>query len=183
MDSSSHRQDYRATPPATGPADDPDTDVGQQPSSLAQRTVQWRVLQQDLAAGERVTLPMLSGSMTPLMPAGCDIEVQGLADDALLEAGDIVVFREQSRLVAHRLLFGCPLPAPGWFLQRGDGVSQARVISRRDICGLVVGVTVGAAARHDLTTPAARHQGRRRARRSLLRLLRGWLLPTRFSGE
>jgi hypothetical protein len=157
--------------------------VGQQPSSLAQRTIQWRVLHQDLATGERVTLPMLSGSMAPLMPAGCDIEVQGLSDDATLEAGDIVVFREHSRLVAHRLLFGCPLPAPGWFLQRGDGVSQARVISRQDICGLVVGVTVGGGTRRDLTTPAARHQGRRRARLSLLRLLRGWLLPTRFSGE
>lgn len=169
--------------PATGPADDPDTDVGQQPSSLAQRTVQWRVLQQDLAAGERVSLPMLSGSMAPLMPVGCEVEVQGLADDAPLAAGDVVVFREQSRLVAHRLLFGCPLPAPGWFLQRGDGVSQARVISRRAICGLVVGVTMDGGARRDLTTPAARHHGRRQAQRGLYRLLRAWLVPRWFSGE
>jgi len=120
--------------------------------------------------GERVTLPMLTGSMVPLIPAGSEIEVEGLAHDHALAVGDVVVFREGSRLVAHRLLFACPAPAPGWFLQRGDGVSDAGIIGRRAVCGLVVGVTTAGGHRHDLRTPAALHHGRRLARRNLYRL-------------
>lgn len=139
-------------------------------SSPAVPETLWRVLEQGLGTGERVTLPMLTGSMAPLIPAGSHVEVAGLAPDAHLTAGDVVVFREGSRLVAHRLLFACPAPAPGWYLQRGDGVSRAGLIGHRAVRGLVVGV-VGASGQHqDLRTPGARHHGRRLARRNLYRL-------------
>ncbi|MEZ4388876.1 MAG: S26 family signal peptidase [Candidatus Krumholzibacteriia bacterium] len=149
------------------------------PGPLAQRTAQWRLLQQDLAAGEQVTLPVISGSMMPLIPAGARITVQGLGPAEIPEVGEVVVFRDRDRLVAHRLLFFCPLPSPGWYLQRGDGASPAGVVGRARICGRVVAVSRPGDRDLDLTPAAARHQGRRAARRSLWRWCRGGFLLAR----
>lgn len=124
-----------------------------------------------LDPGERVVVPMLTGSMAPLIPAGSRIEVVAPQADQL-DVGQVVVFKQGDRLVAHRLLFGCPLPAPGWFLQRGDGVSQAGLVKVSDIVGLVVAVHLEHGQRHDLTTAEARHQALRTARRTLYRLIR-----------
>jgi len=135
---------------------------------------QQRLFQKRLEPGEHVTLPMVTGSMAPLIPAGAFIEVVAAPADGRLTVGDVVVFRQGAKLVAHRLLFGCALPAPGWFLQRGDGVSRIGFVTVGDIVGLVVAVRRAHDGRHDLTTASARHDALRTARRTLYRLPWSW---------
>jgi hypothetical protein len=134
---------------------------------------QWQLVRRRLAPGERVVLPMRTGSMTPLIPAGSEIEIAGLRDAARLDMGDVVVFRRGERLVAHRLLFGWGLGDQRWFVERGDGTSPVGRIRAHDVLGIVVAVQRPDGEREDLTTAVARRRGRAAVRRSLRRWLAG----------
>jgi hypothetical protein len=144
------------------------------PTATDQATDQWRLLQGTLAPDETITLAVQSGSMLPLLPVGATIEIAPCAGNRC-QRGEIVVFRQQRRLVAHRLLFGWGDGPGGWFLQRGDGTSPAGFIRPGAILGRVVAVTAADGVRHDLRTAAARDDGLRRARGSLARLARDTL--------
>lgn len=186
VDSSTRCQDYRdpgdvAEPGAPGDvpwspcfrsAASGSQAVCRTPDSIDQRAAQLVLVRGGLAAGERVRLPVLTGSMTPLIPAGAVVEVEPHAAGRLPREGEVVVFRQADRLVAHRVLLACPLPSPGWCLQRGDGVSEWGLVRTDDLLGRVVAVAPPHGPGHDLTTPAARREGLRAARRSLRRLVR-----------
>jgi len=127
---------------------------------------QWSLLKGTLAPGETVTLAIQSGSMIPLMPVGSRITIEPTSGDCCA-VGDIVLFRQQSRLVAHRLLFGWGHEPGGWFLQRGDGVSPLGFLRARAILGKVIAVERSQGEVVDLTTPEARTGGLHAARQSL----------------
>ncbi len=112
-------------------------------------------------------LPMLSGSMQPALPPGSllTIEPCGAAGFA---RGDVVVFVEDDRLVAHRVLLRLRLPGLDVVLEKGD--ANPRGAWRR--AGTVRGVVRGA-QRPD--GQAADLGGRERASRGLRRHLRSLL--------
>ena len=133
----------------------------------------WRLASGRLAPDERIELPMLSGSMAPVLPVGATLLIGGLppAGGSKCRTGDVAVFRDGDRLVAHRLLLEVPPIRPLVFLQAGDGISRAGWVRATALAGLVVAVRTQAGEPCDLRTPAARRQGRQLARRRLRRLL------------
>jgi hypothetical protein len=163
----------RANPrPATvsGPKSGECSPVSDERPAVDQAADQWRLVRRQVRPGERVALTMRSGSMAPLLPVGSRIEVVA-TDGQDCRVGDIVVYAEGERLVAHRLLLRWPWGAEQRFLQRGDGVSPAGVLPAAAILGRVVAVATDD-GRHDLTAADARRQARQAVRRSLARLVR-----------
>ncbi len=139
----------------------------------------WRLFHGRLAPDERVEMPMLSGSMAPILPVGSTLIIAGVRGDAC-RMGDVVVFREQDRLVAHRLLLGLPCGRARVFLQAGDGVSPLGWVAPGSILGLVVAVRDADQSTRDLRRPEARREGVRLARRRLRRLVTSpWSSPLR----
>jgi hypothetical protein len=133
----------------------------------------WDLLHGRLPAGRSVRLPMLTGSMAPVLPVDAELIIVAPAVDEL-GVGDVVIFPQDGKLVAHRLVAGLALAGRGGFLQTGDRFSDgAGWLPARAATGLVVGVEVsGEGGARDLRTRAARAEGRRIARANLAR----WLL-------
>jgi len=139
----------------------------------------WRdLLGGRLAAGTKVALPVLTGSMMPLLPPGSEVEI-ALDPAAPAAPGDIVVFREGAGLTAHRVLLAVPLPGGGLLYQKGDANPRGAWIRRRRVMGLVVAVTRPDGTRLALDTSQARREGRRGLWRRLRRDVRDRLQPRR----
>jgi len=139
-------------------------------SRADQAADQWRLLRGEVPAGETVRLTVRSGSMLPAIPVGAELEIAPV-EGRLCRVGDVVVFRQGDRLVAHRLLFGWGEGAGAWFLQRGDGVSPLGAIRARTILGRVVAVRRPGGETVRLAAPEARLEALRLARRSLARIV------------
>jgi hypothetical protein len=130
----------------------------------------WRLSQGRLTPDDRVEMPMMSGSMTPILPVGSALIIAGIRRGEC-RTGDIVVFHDGERLIAHRLLLGWPPGRARLFLQAGDGVSPVGWIAARSILGLVTAVRDPDQPARDLRLPETRREGVRIARRRLRRLL------------
>ena len=135
-----------------------------------------------LAVGTRVALPVLTGSMMPLLPPGSEVEI-ALDPAAPTAPGDIVVFREGAGLTAHRVMLALPLPGGGLLYQKGDANPRGTWIRRRRVIGRVVAVSRPDGTRRVLDTPQARREGRRGLWRHLRRDLRDRLRPRRCGGK
>jgi len=101
-----------------------------------------------------VHLPMLSGSMAPAIPIEATLVITpASARDCRI--GDVVVFTEQERLVAHRILLVLGFGDRRWFLEKGDANLKGRWARGKHVCGIVAEVIVpdtqvqGAGARSD----------------------------------
>jgi hypothetical protein len=80
-------------------------------------------------------LPVLSGSMSPSIPLGCRIEIKPCPADQC-RLGDVMVYMDEGRLVAHRLLWRV-----GRFLYtKGDANAFGHWIGSAQVKGLIVGV-------------------------------------------
>nr|MEE4269327.1 hypothetical protein [Candidatus Krumholzibacteria bacterium] len=80
-------------------------------------------------------LPVLSGSMGPQIPLGCRIEIRpGPADQCRL--GDVMVYMDEGRLVAHRLLWR----VGPYLYTKGDANAYGHWIGSSQVKGLIVGV-------------------------------------------
>lgn len=95
----------------------------------------------DLAYGDpeqvtEITLPVLSGSMAPLLLPGDEIVIK---HTALHECriGDIIVFRGIKGLTAHRMLLHITLFDSTFVFQKGDSNRFGNWISSNRIVGLV----------------------------------------------
>ena len=111
-----------------------------------------------------VSLPMLTGSMAPAVPVGARLVIAA-AGRRRFGWGDVVVFAQGDRLVAHRLLLGLGFGAGALYLEKGDCNATGGFVRRRDVRGVVVGwlpATAGAGA------TVAVPRSRRAAVRSLL---------------
>jgi signal peptidase I len=126
----------------------------------------------DLFSGEvdrDLVLPLLSGSMADALLPGDMLTVRAL-DGKNAHIGDIVVFRDDRKLVAHRLIFVFRLFSFALFMEKGDANPTATIIKPEMIVG-----RVEAARRNGIlvmeTTPEARRKGRRLASRALVRYI------------
>jgi len=83
---------------------------------------------------EPVRLPMLSGSMMPAIPVGHILLIELCSADSC-RVGDVVVYQDCERLVAHRLLSAGLIP---WWLEKGDANPTGRWRHKSRILGRVV---------------------------------------------
>ncbi len=134
----------------------------------------YALLRGRLSPGERVELPVLSGSMAPLLPIGSRIRIEasGGRDSS---PGDIVVFSDGHSLTAHRVLLVLRLPGRCLVYQKGDANLRGAWTDARRIVGRVVGGERPDGGCADLDSPAGRCEARRSARRNLRRDLKGRL--------
>jgi hypothetical protein len=115
--------------------------------------------------GALVRLPMLSGSMAPSLPCGCELVIDPLGA-ARARVGDVVVLALDERLVAHRVLGWRRRSGQRWLLEHGDANGRGAWQPADRIVGLVIGATGQDGA--ELPSP----HSRRRALRGLWRHLR-----------
>jgi hypothetical protein len=125
----------------------------------------------DLLVGESggdLRLPMLSGSMAGALLPGDELWVRR-SGGRRAHIGDIIVFREPGRLVAHRLIFAFRFKSLRLYIQKGDANAEASRVVEGDIVGIV-----GGASRNGepirLRTPEALARGRRKAMGALIGL-------------
>ncbi len=120
--------------------------------------------------GALVRLPMLSGSMAPALPCGCDLVIDPLGAPRA-RVGDVVVLALDDRLVAHRVLGWRVRGGQRWLLEHGDANGRGAWQPADRIKGLVVGATQPDG--RELPPPYSR----RRALGGLWRHLRAHLAP------
>jgi len=110
-----------------------------------------------------VRLPVLSGSMLPDIPPGSTLVIAPCT--ALnVQRGDVVVFLDGERLVAHRLLLHFNIGPLQVLFQKGDNNTRGGWLSPAQIKGLVLEVQ----RKHDIIPVSSN----RAASESLLHLFR-----------
>jgi signal peptidase I len=114
-------------------------------------------------------LPLLSGSMAPTLLPGDLLTVRPL-DGNRAHVGDIVVFRDDRKLVAHRLIFAFRLFSFALYLQKGDANRMPERIEPRRIVGRVETARRDGKLILDRASPCA-EMGRSIAAKALLRYL------------
>jgi hypothetical protein len=134
----------------------------------------WLALTGQIAAPDRpVILPLLSGSMVPAIPVGALLDIV-VAPDSPCRAGDIAIFRDGERLVAHRVLLVLRTGPWNWLLEKGDANALGRWRRGGEVRGRVVGFAVaGQKPVGDPADPAAASQGLRSHLRQWLKNLVG----------
>jgi signal peptidase I len=93
----------------------------------------------DLFSGggdKTVVLPILSGSMAGTLLPGDILLVRPLGGKKA-HTGDIVVFRDGGKLVAHRLIFVFRLFSFAFLVEKGDANRTATIIDPKSIVGRV----------------------------------------------
>lgn len=87
---------------------------------------------------QKLWLPVLSGSMLPLLRIGDKVLVQSAKPDNI-KIGDIVVFKDNDKLVVHRVIQKYESDKLS-FLQKGDNTRISEIISGEEIVGKVTAI-------------------------------------------
>ena len=116
-----------------------------------------------------VSLPMLTGSMAPVIPVGARLQIAAARRRAF-GVGSVVVFSRGDKLVAHRLLFALGFGPGALYLEKGDWNATGGRIRRREVRGVVIGWLAAGAGDAPQLVPVPR--SRRAAIRSFLRSIR-----------
>ncbi|MCP4291035.1 MAG: hypothetical protein GY780_04265 [bacterium] len=88
-----------------------------------------------------IQLPVLSGSMLPDFPVGSTLHIKKTEGNRC-HPGDVIVYRDNDRLVAHRLLLRVGLGSRLFFFEKGDTNDRGRWIPSTWIKGLVTSVVL-----------------------------------------
>lgn len=86
---------------------------------------------------EAMILPVLSGSMLPYLCPGGKVCVQNTPAHKC-HLGDIIVFKESERLIAHRVLLRLRIGRRLYLYQKGDAAGVGHWVRGDDILGVVV---------------------------------------------
>lgn len=125
-----------------------------------------------------VSLPMLTGSMAPVIPVGARLQIAAARRRAF-GVGSVVVFSRGDKLVAHRLLFGLGIGPGALYLEKGDWNAKGGLIRRREVRGVVIGWLANGTPETPHLVPVPR--SRSAAIRSFLRSIR--ILARGFPGR
>jgi signal peptidase I len=87
--------------------------------------------------GQIIRLPILSGSMSPEISPGDIISIECIKWSDC-KTGDIIVFRDDKGLIAHRLLFRLRFFGKYYFYQKGDRNRFGKFIDTSRVVGVVV---------------------------------------------
>jgi len=99
-------------------------------------------------------LPVLTGSMAPLIHPGNRVMVVSVPDDKIV-FGDIIVFRRNNSLYVHRVINKKRTPAGLRFVEKGDATCFYGLVN----AGQVVGKVIAVRGRHrtfELASPVSR---------------------------
>ena len=129
----------------------------------------------DVRRGKQVTLPVLSGSMAPLLVPGGTVRIEQTSWRAC-RPGDIVVFREDGHLTAHRLLYALCLRGRWYLYQKGDANEYGSWLKAEQVVGVAVEARSADGARVEFRTARARRRQKARVPRQLVRDLWSRLL-------
>jgi signal peptidase I len=130
--------------------------------------------------GGIVELPVLSGSMSPLIKPKSTIRIRSISAKDI-HVGDIIVFREGNTLTTHRLLVRIPPWGRTFLYQKGDANRFGSWIRGSRVVGVVNAILDEAGACHDLSSPASKFGSGRDVRQQLvLTLWNTGLIVPRF---
>jgi signal peptidase I len=90
---------------------------------------------------QKLWLPVLSGSMTPLLLIGDMVLVESISPENI-KLGDIIVFKDFDKLVVHRVIQKYKDGSKS-FLQKGDNARIAEIVMSENIIGRVTAVQKG----------------------------------------
>ena len=119
-----------------------------------------------------LVLPILSGSMRPAIPLGSRIRIKA-GDATSCRVGDVGVYLDGNRLVAHRILWFFGPRKSGWVFLKGDANPTGHWVRTSFVKGLVREVMpaediAGAFPGKDPFSPEEARESRRRCLRDLL---------------
>ena len=140
-----------------------------------------------------VSLPVLSGSMVPLLKPGKRIKLV-ITTWRKCHIGNIIVFIEGKHLVAHRLLFKFSISNHVWLYQKGDQINLGYWINKQQIVGKVVNLEQEPGRFSPLKMIEPLNKGRFKAKLHFLKDLLGrlllpikgikrWLIPKKTSAS
>lgn len=92
--------------------------------------------------GSTVDLPVLSGSMAPLIMPGSSVRIRSCRP-AEIKTGDIIVFKNGNSLTIHRLLIRIPFGGGLFIYQKGDANRFGSWIRSDRVVGVVDAVQDG----------------------------------------
>ncbi len=135
--------------------------------------------------GAVVELPMLSGSMVPVLIPEKKVKIKYLSVPDV-HTGDIIVLKDGNTLTAHRLLIRFSFCSRRFFYQKGDNNRFGSWINRDQIIGIVTSAQDISDEYIDLTSPVIKKQARSKVFKQLIivcwnilliipRGLKGWL--------
>ena len=118
-------------------AQPPDGSATREPHTRIPEAVVAATLEAWHNSGQQHWLPILGGSMWPLLRDGDRVRV--VHGDRRPVPGDIVVFRSEERLVAHRVLRCLASPAGPTLLTQGDNTRgpDDQPVNQEDVLGRV----------------------------------------------
>ena len=125
--------------------------------------------------GDIVELPVLSGSMMPLLIPGKNIKIKCLYWRDV-QIGDIIIFKHERNLTAHRLLMRIVLFNTSFFYQKGDANRFGSWITKDQIVGIVLFTQDNYEKFIDLTTLYKKRQAREKAVKQLFSIFYNVLL-------
>jgi len=135
--------------------------------SQADLLTAWLTLSNGNETGnEPVRLPVLSGSMLPMIPVGSTLIIKPCPASAV-QRGDVIVFQDGHRLVAHRLLLQYNIGPLHVLFQKGDSNLNGGWISPSQVKGKVLEV--------EKDTNTIKVSSNQAASSSLLHLLRNFV--------
>jgi len=109
------------------------------------------LVQEMVLKNGRAVMKFYGSSMSPFLKEGCRVVVEPVCDEPI-RIGDIVCFRSEERLVAHRVISSHRSNGCQYFLTKGDHCLRADApLTRGEIAGRVVAVGT-----RTLTTPYGR---------------------------
>ena len=124
-------------------------------------------------------LPVLSGSMDPLIQKGDIIRIRPCKASSL-HIGHIAVFRSRNKIFAHRVLLKWAIGSTIWILEKGDRNIIPRWIQKQNILGKVIEVHKNSKT-YSLDNPMNRKIQRTLSRKQLvLSIFKILLKPARF---
>jgi hypothetical protein len=117
---------------------------------------------------EIIELPVLTGSMMPLIIPGKKIRIKCFKEP-VVSIGDIIVYREGKEITSHRLIAKIPLFKKTYLYQKGDSVRFGCWINKEQVVGVVDSVQDRSDNYISLVTPDMKNEGRDLAIRQLFR--------------
>jgi hypothetical protein len=125
--------------------------------------------------GEIIELPVLSGSMMPLIIPGKNIKIKCMKEPDL-NIGDIVVYKEGREITSHRLIAKLTFYKGAYLYQKGDAIRFGGWIKKQQVLGVVDSVQDSSGNYISLMSPDKKREGRELAAKQLLRIFLDLLL-------
>lgn len=138
--------------------------------------LEWIDLLNSGTAGVEVDLPVLSGSMDPILPPGKTAVIRKLSKDEIkkLHRGAIIVYRQKYKLIAHRMI--AAVPFTNYIYEKGDRNSSGSFVYLDNILGVVVSLREDERILTDFFAHEEIKKAKRESFRNLLKVLKYYLL-------